>query len=521
MAKLYPPLIEGILPAFTSEIVTHELEINGETYTSSSKRTYLEIQFEHNPSVDKFNTKGMQLYMLAAQDNSLIATEKFYWPIDNQTESLIISDNSIRFELTGYQHKLIVGNYYKAQLAYIDSDDTVGYYSTVGIVKYTTAPEVTVTRDNETGTKFQSIVVQSWTDTSNEQLYTYYDITEKLYSVIFELYQAKLEDDVWVADGKAIATSGIILHNTNNDIGKEQIDEYDFGIDLEQNTYICVVQYTTVNQLTGQQSSKEFSGSTLNLVEKGLNIELSRDNGSILLKENKEYWRQEIEISDKKLNSWLSLGHKQIDCTIEYGKQYRYSYIESGNRYISKDVTCYFDDIFLYDGEKQLCIKYNPQMNSFKDTILETKVDTIGGKYPYIYCNGMVRYKEFSIGGLISYTMDKDGYFVDGVSAAVGSRAGAPETSTEFQVQEFSTNLSDENVKRELEFKMAVLEWLNNGKPKLFRSPTEGNYLVRLTNVSLTPTKEVGRMLHSFTATAYEIDDHDLKTLKKYGIIGG
>jgi hypothetical protein len=59
MAKLYPPLIEGILPAFTSEIVTHELEINGETYTSSSKRTYLEIQFEHNPSVDKFSTKGM------------------------------------------------------------------------------------------------------------------------------------------------------------------------------------------------------------------------------------------------------------------------------------------------------------------------------------------------------------------------------------------------------------------------------------------------------------------------------
>ena len=160
-------------------------------------------------------------------------------------------------------------------------------------------------------------------------------------------------------------------------------------------------------------------------------------------------------------------------------------------------------------------------MNSIKDTILETKVDTIGGKYPYIYRNGIVRYKEFSIGGLISYTMDKDGYFMDGISAAVGSRTGTPETSTEFQAQEFSTNLSDENVKRELEFKMAVLEWLNNGKPKLFRSPTEGNYLVRLMNVSLTPTKEVGRMLHSFTATAYEIDDHDLKTLKKYGIIGG
>ena len=521
MAKLYPPLIEGILPAFTSEIVTHELEINGETYTSSSKRTYLEIQFEHNPSVDKFSTKGMQLYMLAAQDNSLITAEKFYWTNDNQTGVPIISDSSIQFELTGYQYKLIVGNYYKVQLAYIDSDDVIGYYSTVGIVKYTTAPEVTITRDSEIGTKFQSVVVQSWTDTSNEQLYTYYDATEKLYSVVFELYKAKLEDEIWAADGKAVATSGIILHNTNNDIGKEQIDEYDFGIDLGQNTYyICVVRYTTINQLKGQQSSKEFFGTTLASKEE-LNIEFSRDNGSILLKEDKEYQRQEVEIGNEELKPWLSLGHKQIDCTVEYGKQYKYSYIESGVRYTSKDVTCYFDDAFLYDGEKQLCIKYNPQMNSIKDTILETKVDTIGGKYPYIYRNGIVRYKEFSIGGLISYTMDKDGYFMDGISAAVGSRTGTPETSTEFQAQEFSTNLSDENVKRELEFKMAVLEWLNNGKPKLFRSPTEGNYLVRLMNVSLTPTKEVGRMLHSFTATAYEIDDHDLKTLKKYGIIGG
>jgi hypothetical protein len=31
------------------------------------------------------------------------------------------------------------------------------------------------------------------------------------------------------------------------------------------------------------------------------------------------------------------------------------------------------------------------------------------------------------------------------------------------------------------------MNWLNNGKPKLFRSPSEGNYIVRLMSVSLTP----------------------------------
>jgi hypothetical protein len=48
---------------------------------------------------------------------------------------------------------------------------------------------------------------------------------------------------------------------------------------------------------------------------------------------------------------------------------------------------------------------------------------------------------------------------------------------------------------------------LTDGKPKLFRSATEGNYIVRLLNVSLTPKKELGRMIHEFTCTAYEIAD--------------
>jgi hypothetical protein len=34
---------------------------------------------------------------------------------------------------------------------------------------------------------------------------------------------------------------------------------------------------------------------------------------------------------------------------------------------------------------------------------------------------------------------------------------------------------------------MEVLRWLTDGKPKLFRSPGEGNFIVRLMNTSLAP----------------------------------
>jgi len=58
-----------------------------------------------------------------------------------------------------------------------------------------------------------------------------------------------------------------------------------------------------------------------------------------------------------------------------------------------------------------------------------------------------------------------------------------------------------------------VLEWLNNGEAKIFRSPTEGNYIVRLMNVSLTPNDTLGRMLHTFQCTAYEIAEWSFKNL--------
>jgi hypothetical protein len=60
---------------------------------------------------------------------------------------------------------------------------------------------------------------------------------------------------------------------------------------------------------------------------------------------------------------------------------------------------------------------------------------------------------------------------------------------------------------------MKVLEWLTNGEPKVFRSPVEGNFIVRLMNSSLSPNDTLGRMLHTFNSTAYEVADFNYTTL--------
>jgi len=81
------------------------------------------------------------------------------------------------------------------------------------------------------------------------------------------------------------------------------------------------------------------------------------------------------------------------------------------------------------------------------------------------------------------------------------------------------TNLTSENFFGERYFRLKVLDWLNDGKVKLFRSSTEGNYLVRILNVSMTPEERLSRLLYNVSATIDEIDEISFENLTKYGLV--
>jgi hypothetical protein len=71
-------------------------------------------------------------------------------------------------------------------------------------------------------------------------------------------------------------------------------------------------------------------------------------------------------------------------------------------------------------------------VSSFKKNIQEQKLDTIGGKYPHFFRNGIVEYKEFPVSGLISYRVDENEFFLDWpkelglLPAAAAERRGSP-----------------------------------------------------------------------------------------------
>lgn len=155
--------------------------------------------------------------------------------------------------------------------------------------------------------------------------------------------------------------------------------------------------------------------------------------------------------------------------------------------------SAYGDDILLQDTSKSYLIKYNPEVTSFKRNITDVITPTLGGKYPYTYRNGHQNYRTFTIGGLIA------------------------RYNTANDVTYYGTN---EELVQERLYREELLDFLYNDKVKLFSSVQEGEMLIKLSGVSLTPMKQLGRMLYSFTATATEVADCTAENLKAYGIEG-
>lgn len=204
------------------------------------------------------------------------------------------------------------------------------------------------------------------------------------------------------------------------------------------------------------------------------------------------------------------------DALVEQGERYKYAVYKSLNTSDGSTVTndwvyVDFEDIFLSDRNCSLRIKFNPQISSFKNIIQEQKIETIGNRYPFFFRNGQLQYREMPISGLISTEMDEyfaAALFEQDTSSRSSTAAGAPSVKTQ-----------RETYYNERKFREKVEEWLNNGQPKVFRSPTEGNYILRLMNISMTPNQQLSRKLYSFNATGYEIAEYNIENLIEAGML--
>lgn len=471
VTRLYPPNIAGTLPSFYG---TAELA----------------VPFSMNVLVAENQVKSLKLKIRTASADILLA--------ELTSKSVNFPAGKATFDISSISGRLIKGNFYKIQIAYVGHDDVIGYYSTTAVIKYTDKPEVSIVGLSDSATN--TIVSQKFIGN-----YSNSDSTEVVYKYRFV---------VAAADGSEIENSGWLLHS--------QQDEYVVKADLGNS--ICAVSYEIItnNYLTAsspaysvliatntgapkfslQIKNVNYENGSVNVYAKGNNLK----GGYILFR----------AASTNDYRTWDTINAFTIsgeflytDYTVAAGVSYKYSLQKSDYsepKSISPIVTPYFEHLFLYDGTRQLKVSFNPKVSSFKPVLQESLKTTLGNKYPFILRNGAVDYKELSLSGLISYLSDNDELFMQ---------------RSDFADEYFrdTTDLTDENIAAERRFKTKVLEWLTNGEVKLLRSPYEGNFIVRLLNVSLAPQETLGRMLHTFTCTADEVADYSVSALVDYNIL--
>ena len=218
------------------------------------------------------------------------------------------------------------------------------------------------------------------------------------------------------------------------------------------------------------------------------------------------------------MNEGKPLNYSWYDYTVESGVWYKYGAQrknEKGDRGIlilANPVMIILDDIFLTRSKMQFKVKFDPSISSFKYNYLEAKTDTLGSKYPFFKRNGNVKYRQFSIQGLITAWCDEQGVFLNKNNIYGDFVDDYNKYNQENNITEYRDYVYEK------EFRDKIIDFLYANDVKLFRSPTEGNILIRLMNISFTPNQTLGRMLYTFSAEAYEIDECNLDNFQKYGI---
>lgn len=213
------------------------------------------------------------------------------------------------------------------------------------------------------------------------------------------------------------------------------------------------------------------------------------------------------------------LDYTWYDYTIKSGVWYKYC-VQKRNRRndrgvivaTKEPVMAYFEDVFLTHGGRQLKLKFDSTVSSFKYNVLESKIDTLGSQYPFIRRNGHAKYRTFPITGLITSFCDEAGLFTTKQDIYGNTLSLYEKYNDDNDINEYR------DFSYEREFREKVMDFLYENNIKLFKSPTEGNILVRLMDINLTPNQTLGRMLYSFSATAYEMDKADIDNYNNYDI---
>lgn len=553
--SIYPPTLQSTQPAFLATETSYDVKYTLQKVTSVDSIKHVQIRVVEQRS-----------------NSSIVNTSKYpdniiYKNVDLTKES---SPYTVKILTSDLRKSWTPGMCYKIQLRFgstsFPSDlssfaiwkkeqinnQTFSEWSTVMVIKAIAQPKVYI--ENASIVRVD-VIASKQTESSLTPLFTggYIDDAsdEPLDKYKFDLYdedgKTLIESSDWIQ-----ATSGkncsyrfktMLINNASYKVyffiitrnGYEAHASYDFQV---VKVYLDALEGVTM----------QIDDSSSYCTENGcIRIYLSTKNsltGCYVLTRTSEASNYQVyedlhyfNYFDEKFNKTLLY----TDFTIESGIKYKYAFQYQNSQGLRSapvqesgmPARCVnFEYSYLYRDGVQLRLKFNQKLSSFKHTVLVSKQDTLGDQFPHLSKNGYAYYAEFPLSGLISFQMDEDqtfftlganGYYYnnelvipqDKFSLSTAKRDSALAPS----YLGINSDITDDNIFVERKFREKVEQFLNDFSYKLYKSPTEGNIIIGLMNVSLTPNISLGRMIFDFSATAYEVLENTLDNLNEIGII--
>lgn len=572
--SIYPPTLQSTQPAFLSSVNVYQINFTLQPITSFNDIGHVQVRLvrqSNNKSI--VNTDQYPDGTIYKAPSAIGSLGNQYFVSINRSELAeswqpgYLYKVQMRFGINPMYTSLSEFATWKQQQ--IDAG-AFSEWSTVMIIKAIDTPIIKIENDEA---KREDVISTERIEATLTPLFIgSFNISsasnELLDRYKFDLYEGASKDPNYLLE-----TSGWLQHNgsINN------TDTYRFKTVLTNNkSYTVVYSIITINEYEGESEPYNFSVNRTylgDLERVSIRVEdndvYCRENGCIKIfctaknglsgsyvitrsseKSNYQIWEdlKYLKFSNQVLNDSLIY----TDFIIESGIRYKYAIqqensaglrtsqvYETSNQGRSVD----FEHSYIYRDGVQLKLSLNQTLSSFKHTTLRSKQDTLGDKYPHLIQNGNAYYAEFPISGLISFQMDEyqtffslddDGLYYNGKLAIPEDKftiknvvrgkcqerqTTHSEVSTNESKLSISTDLTDDNVFIERAFREKVEEFLNDFNYKLFKSPTEGNIVIGLLNISLTPNNTVGRMLYSFSATAYEVLENTIENLNEVNII--
>lgn len=554
---LYPPNLDPILPAFvaTGDKGRCRVYFTLSKYSSTLepiKSIHLSVIKQSNgmsvvkkvddAAAGRFRSAGILIINTGLK--RVPASQNLYY-VDILSSDIAAGDDD------GWQ----VGWIYKIQLrlSTVAYDGVLGQaqwlnvqasnfseWSTFATTKATAKPTISIPVFNDFNSNNEVNSIYSDLSISTLDFYGTYqntDLTETLYS--YEVSLLKGEE--------TLEQSGIRYGET---FDAQNTFSYNFTTELEEgNVYTVKFTYETNNKYTEtfefnftvkqEQNTTDIIAVTLENAAIGSTLGYENDEGCIGIKfgyagaasnESKTFYLKRASSKDN-FKTWLDIqlfnssdGDLDsipiyYDRTIESGVFYQYgvqeikagarTIINKNNEYNIRETEYSY---LIGEGGKSLRLTYDAGVSTFTTVKTETKTNVLGSKYPYLF-RGASGYKEFPLSGIISFTMDTHNTFMS--DDDYYSTDNIKDLYEDYYLR---NNISIYNYKKEFDFRTRVLDFLQDGKPKLFKSATEGNILVILTNVSLSPIQNINRLVANFSATATEIDECTYENLLKYNI---